>query len=475
MGERGVETRVTRDGRFLPPALLWLTCTNPDVLRRSSQRMGGLAPEWVQIFPYPTYVGEVDGERVEWITDEISQESCVDFFNLRGNDLVIDYEHLSDKDREAPAAGRIVELRAGGKRGLLARAEWTERARRQIESGEYYYDSPSFFWSRKDKRIYGLRHVALTNNPGSWGRPYITDHSATDYGIERTAQTRGSDVQSLELVCAVQTNTGRRKGMAENKTLESLRSMLQSSGKVTGKELRADIAKLMDAIPDNDEPVIAPGDGGTETTTVLQLVIEGTPLANDDKAQIGTAAQKAAVTPIRLALGVETDDPRELALAVMNLKASSVSADRLRELETRLAAAEARSGDERIAIEIARQRAAGKQITPAFEAELIRVAKRDVDLALSSLTGLQMTTLDLRTQADTPAPTVDRLETARQRADVRTTELPANATPALKASVSAHEDTLAIAREKGIGYTEANQLRLDASRAATAQQLAAAA
>jgi hypothetical protein len=438
--------------------------------------MGGPVPEWVQIFPYPTYVGELDGERVEWITDDISQESCVDFFHLRGNDLVIDYEHLSDKDAEAPAAGRIVELRAGGQRGLLARVEWTERARQQIESGEYYYDSPSFFWSRKDRRIYGLRHVALTNNPGSWNRPYITDHAAVDYGIERTAQSRGR-LGPLQLVCAVQTNKERRKGMAHKELLENFRSALRRSGKVTGKELRSDIAKVMEAIPDNDDAVFVGEDGAAmEARTLVQLVVEDAQLTGADAggatAQVEAAAQKAAVAPIAIALGVETDDPRELALAVMNLKAASVPAERVRELETRLAAAETRSGEDRIGIEIARQRAAGKQVTPAFEAELIRVAKRDIDLALSSLSGLQVTTIDLATQADTPAPTVERLEAARQRAESRAS---ANATAALKASVSAHEETLAIANEKGITYTEANQLRLDASRAAAPQQLAAAA
>lgn len=98
--------------------------------------MGGRAPEWIQIFPYPTYVGELDGERYEWVTDDLSQQSCIELFALRENDLVIDYEHQSDSDGEAPAAGRIVELRAGGANGLLARVEWTEKARQQIESGE---------------------------------------------------------------------------------------------------------------------------------------------------------------------------------------------------------------------------------------------------------------------------------------------------------------------------------------------------
>ena len=424
-------------------------------LHRGSQSMGGSAPEWVQIFPYPIYVGEIDGERAEWITDEISQESCVDFFNLRGNDLVIDYEHLSDKETEAPAAGRIVELRAGGANGLLARVEWTDKARRQLEAGEYFYDSPSFFWSHKDRRIYGLRHLALTNNPASWNRPYITDHASLDFGIERISQARGSG--TLQIVCATaKTNKGGRERMVFSSILESFRGALARSASVTGRELRADVARIMEAIPDTEEALLAADQSATDGgKTLAQLV--------GVESSTEVASQAAQFAPIALALGVETDDPRELALAVMSLRRSSVPADRVRDLESRLAAAESRSGEERVTIEIARQRGAGKQITPAFEGELLRVAKGDVDLALSSLAGLQVTSIDLATQADTPAPTVDRLESARQRAETRVAELPTNASAALKASTTAHEETLAIARERGVSYADANKLRLDRS------------
>lgn len=419
--------------------------------------MGGRAPEWVQIFPYPAYIGEVDGERTEWTTDEISQQSCVDFFNLRGNDLAIDYEHLSDKDVEAPAAGRIVELRAGGKQGLLARVEWTEKARQQIESGEYFYDSPSFFWSRKDHRIYGLRHLALTNNPASWNRPHITDHASQDFfGIERITQARSGT--PLQLVCAVaKANMGGRERMAITSIVERFRATLDRSANVSGKELRAEIASLMEAIPDTDDALVAAeGEAaGAANETLAQLV--GTPSGET------VASQAASLAPIALALGMNSTDPRELALAVMSLKSATVPAERLRELETRLAAAEERTGEERMTIEIARQRTAGKQITPAFEAELLRVAKRDFDLAISSLSGLQLTSIDLTTQADAPAPTVDRLETARQRAETLVAELPATASMALKTSTAAHEQTLAIARERGVSYVEANKLRLDAN------------
>jgi hypothetical protein len=439
--------------------------------------MGGPAPEWVQIFPSPTYVGELDGEKKTWITDEISQESCVDFFNLRGNDLVVDYEHLSDKDVEAPAAGRIVELRAGGASGLLARVEWTERARAQLEAGEYYYDSPSFFWSRKDDRIYGLRHLALTNNPGSWHRPYITDHARTDFGIERTSQNKGG--APLRLLCATANNKGGREKEL-NQLLESLRFTVGRPITVTGKELRADLVKLAELVPDTEETIFleeGSESGGASAKRIAHLLgdeqltaaIEATSQkagADGARAERKDGSLAVDLTPIALALGIETTDTRELALAVMSLKASSASAERVRELEERLAVAETKSAEERIAFEIARQRKAGKQITPAFEADLIRVAKSDVALALSSLEGLQVTSIDLATQSDAPTPTADAREAARQRRDERAAALPDDASESLKASASVFAETIAIANEKGLTYPEANRLRLESLRVA---------
>jgi Mu-like prophage I protein len=425
--------------------------------------MGGTAPEWIQVFPYPTYIGELDGQRFEWVTDEISQQSCVDFFNLRGNDLVIDYEHLSDKDTEAPAAGRILELLAGGPAGLLARAEWTDRARRQIESGEYYYDSPSFYWSRDDNRIYGLRHVALTNNPGSWSRPYLTDHSNADYGIGRVSQGVGG--ARLSLVCAVANHKERRKGMSSN-LLDGLRTTLGKPATVSAKEIRADLISLAELVPDSDETIFAQDAAASPDSgavTVSQIVFGTSPAPAIAEASQRTQNGSAPdLTPLRVALGVDSSDPRELALAIMNLKASTVPAETARELEERLAVAETRTSEERITLAIARQRTAGKQITPAFEAELIRVAKADVDLALSSLSGLQAISFDLATQSDAPAPTVERLETARQRAG----DLEPGTSPAQTASNTAFEQTMTIAREKGISYPEANLVRLATSVAA---------
>lgn len=96
----------------------------------------------------------------------------------------------------------------------------------------------------------------------------------------------------------------------------------------------------------------------------------------------------------------------------------------------------------------------------------MRVAQSDLALALSSLDGLQVTSIDLTTQSDTAAPTVERLEAARQRAAERNADRQTGASDALKASSEAHEETLAIARENGLTYHEANALRLGSMKAA---------
>src|SRR5437016_5554849 len=135
--------------------------------RQSAQKMGGEPPTWIQIFPYPTYVCTIDGAKTTLITDEISQRAIVGYFEEKGNAATIDYEHASTTEGVfyAPAGGRIPRLVAGGKLGLLGQAEWNEDGLRDLASGRYYYDSPTFWWSPDDMRIYIFDSLALTNRP----------------------------------------------------------------------------------------------------------------------------------------------------------------------------------------------------------------------------------------------------------------------------------------------------------------------
>ena len=94
------------------------------------------APAEFQIFPAGTI--DIEGEDPV-IIDEASARELIAAFDARGNDMVIDYEHQTLKDIEAPAAGWIKAKRISwrGADGLWAEAvEWTSKARGFLENKE---------------------------------------------------------------------------------------------------------------------------------------------------------------------------------------------------------------------------------------------------------------------------------------------------------------------------------------------------
>jgi phage I-like protein len=120
------------------------------------------APGEFQLLP----AGEIsiEGEPPVFL-DESAAKSVIDAFEGRGNDMVIDYEHQTLKDVEAPAAGWIKRLVFKGQEGLWAAVEWTEKAKSYLTSREYRYFSPVFLITKGDRKVVRIEHVALTNYP----------------------------------------------------------------------------------------------------------------------------------------------------------------------------------------------------------------------------------------------------------------------------------------------------------------------
>ena len=79
--------------------------------------------------------------------------------------MVIDYEHQTMDDVQAPAAGWIKNLIWKGKEGLWAAVEWTRKAGEYLAAREYRYISPVIVVSTTTGRVTGLINVALTNMP----------------------------------------------------------------------------------------------------------------------------------------------------------------------------------------------------------------------------------------------------------------------------------------------------------------------
>jgi len=89
---------------------------------------------------------------------------------LRGHDMVIDFEHQTQPehqraDGKAPAAGWITGFEWVDDAGLYAKAKWTDEAKTLLESSQYRYFSPVWFYDNQTMRVTELKSVALTNTP----------------------------------------------------------------------------------------------------------------------------------------------------------------------------------------------------------------------------------------------------------------------------------------------------------------------
>ena len=125
----------------------------------------GRAPEWVQLMPAGAFEAR-DGRR--WRLDDAEAVIAASRRRAGATSMVFDYEHQTDYAPEngqpAPAAGWIqdLEVRDGE---IWARVNWTARAKRMIEAGEYRYSSPTFAHT-KAGRVLSIWRAALTNDPG---------------------------------------------------------------------------------------------------------------------------------------------------------------------------------------------------------------------------------------------------------------------------------------------------------------------
>jgi phage I-like protein len=134
-----------------------------------------MVPEKIHILPF----GRHRTEKGTFSLDEKGMETIIRDFNARKNDMVIDYEHQTLMDVEAPAAGWIKRLVNKGREGLWAEVEWTSRAIRYIKNREYRYLSPVFLKNSENLRPVRLINAALTNQPAIDG---MTPVAAALYG-----------------------------------------------------------------------------------------------------------------------------------------------------------------------------------------------------------------------------------------------------------------------------------------------------
>ena len=118
------------------------------------------APDEIKILP----LGAVHSQKGDFVVDDESFDLINRHFENRGLDLVIDYEHQTLKDVQAPAGGWIKKL-VKTNDAIAAQVEWTAKAKQYLENKEYKYLSPVVICRKSDGKAVALHSVALTNTP----------------------------------------------------------------------------------------------------------------------------------------------------------------------------------------------------------------------------------------------------------------------------------------------------------------------
>jgi phage I-like protein len=104
---------------------------------------------------------EIYGEADVYLLESRAMQIMKDFSST-SLDMVIDYEHQTLRNVEAPASGWIKRMYWDD--GLWVEVEWTDKARKMIMDKEYKYFSPVIISNNK-REVIALHNVALTNQP----------------------------------------------------------------------------------------------------------------------------------------------------------------------------------------------------------------------------------------------------------------------------------------------------------------------
>lgn len=146
-----------------------------------------------------------NGHRFSITMDDL--KSMLTNFRSRGNGKVQgDYEHASEQPRVAqgkpvPASGWVENLELIGST-LYADMDWTDTARKMIESKEYRFVSPAIDWEHKHKKSgesmgATLTSLALTNHPFLEELPALM---LSDEGFDTTALLAENDPTGQKVI-----------------------------------------------------------------------------------------------------------------------------------------------------------------------------------------------------------------------------------------------------------------------------------
>lgn len=178
-------------------------------------------PEEIPVLP----IGHVKSTRGDFEVDNRDVECIIRQFKSRKLDLVIDYEHQTLSDIQAPAAGWIKDLYPGTN-ALMAKVEWTQRGREYIANKEYRYLSPVVLVTKKDQHAVIFHSAALTNTPAIDGMFAIINSDDLCIGDNEEEK----ETNHMELAKLIKL-LGLDEGATEETVLEKLTEILDMASK----------------------------------------------------------------------------------------------------------------------------------------------------------------------------------------------------------------------------------------------------
>jgi phage I-like protein len=167
-------------------------------------------------------------ERGKFVFSEADADEIISDFSQRGKDIVFDYEHQTLKGTEAPASGWIRSI-AKGAEGLVAKVDWTERAKKFLQGREYRYHSPVLHF--KSGRPYRLHSVALTNHPALHGYPALVADDNKPNKQEETMNEHLKKIAAMLGVTVVALADGKEDEKATAEAVEAKVKALSDAGK----------------------------------------------------------------------------------------------------------------------------------------------------------------------------------------------------------------------------------------------------
>lgn len=176
------------------------------------------APEVVKILP----LGKVKSQKGDFLVDEESYRAIKNTFLKRGLDIVVDYEHQTLENVQAPAGGWIKQMfiQDGA---IAAKVEWTPKAQEYLKNKEYRYLSPVVLVRKSDSKAVVLHSVALTNTPAIDGMYPIVN--SIDIEFEGGNET-------MDLLKQLAVLLGLSEDATEEQVLQAIKKTTEEADKI---------------------------------------------------------------------------------------------------------------------------------------------------------------------------------------------------------------------------------------------------